>query len=162
MRIFCRDFAAEDCCHTPIEARMIRIAIACVCGTAAFFSAAADSALPSRAADEAVIRALAVPYTFNVVNAARGGCVVRLEAAPAQSDRQIGHPLFIDRRCRARFPVLRLVARWAPTGGASIRLLGGTPLRELSDFSPVQDGSGVYLRGGFAGAAGVFELRPAQ
>ncbi len=130
---------------------------------------AADAAAPPPAPLEAVqlsapeyraaVESLAGAYTFAVAEGAGRGCVVRLLRAPVQTKRRAGLPVAIDAGCRRRFPVLRAVVRWQPTGGGSLRLLGGAPFRELSDFSPVQDGSGVYVRGGFAGAPQVYELR---
>ena len=61
--------------------------------------------------------------------------------------------------CVEKFTSLRAVRQWAWTGGGSISFFGGDPIRQLSDFSPVQDGTGVYLRGGFEDDAGVYELR---
>ena len=52
---------------------------------------------------------------------------------------------------------VRTIDSWAPaTPGAGVRLYHGR--EELGDFSPVQDGSGVYLRGGLSDGA-VYDLR---
>src|SRR6185369_12382349 len=110
--------------------------------------------------DQAALQSLATTYSFGVAETASAGCVVRLKAVRGKVRR--GFPLSINARCRQRFPILRTVSRWEPTGGGSLRLLGGSPFHELSDFAPVQDGSGVYLRGGFAGDRHVYELRPPQ
>jgi hypothetical protein len=104
--------------------------------------------------DRATVDALATTYTFGVAEAPTVGCIVELKA-----ERRV---VVINDRCRERFPQLGAVSNWQPTGGASIALFGGTPLRELSNFSPAQDGTGVYLRGGFAGDPAVYELRPPQ
>ena len=127
---------------------MIRIAIAWIALTAAVVAAMAEPV------DQATVDLLATTYTFGVAEAPQGRCTVTLNAAPTTS-------VTIGKHCRD-FAVLRDVTRWEPTGGASISLLGGTPLRELSNLSPVQDGTGVYLRGGFAGDKNVYELRPPQ
>jgi len=124
---------------------MIRIAIAWIAMTVAAMA---------EPIDQATVDLLATTYSFNVAEAPQGRCTVTLNAAPATS-------VTIGKHCRA-FTVLRDVTHWEPTGGGSIRLLGGTPPRERANLSPVQDGTGVYLRGGFAGDKNVYELRPPQ
>jgi hypothetical protein len=126
---------------------MIRIAVACAALAAAAFAA------PAEPVSQATVDLLATTYTFAVAETPPGRCTVTLDAAPTT--------VTIGQHCRA-FTVLRDVTRWKPTGGASISLLGGAPLRELSNLSPVQDATGVYLRGGFAGDKRVYELRPPQ
>lgn len=121
---------------------------------------AADAPRLSRQDYRAAVDALAGAYDFGVAEAPLRGCVVTLKGAPAQTKGRAGLPVSLGASCRHRFPVLRNVLRWEPTGGGSVRLLGGKHLHELSDFSPVQDGSGVYMRGGFEGAARVYQLRP--
>lgn len=117
---------------------------------AAIAIAAADAAQANNAVDQATIEALARSYSFGVAETQLGGCAVTLKANSAVE---------LGANCRARFPVLRDVTSWTPTGGASIALFGGTPLREIADFAPVQDGTGVYLRGGFEGDRNLYELR---
>ena len=119
----------------------------------------AEGAALSGREDRAAVDALTGAYDFGVAEAPPRGCVVTLKGPSAQTKRRAGMPVAINARCRHRYPILRSVSRWEPTGGGSVRLLGDKPLRELSDFSPVQDGSGVYLRGGFEGEAKVYELR---
>lgn len=88
------------------------------------------------------------------------GCRVTLEAAQVRRVAgQTTRSVSFGSACGEQFAVLRAVRQWAWTGGGSIAFFGGDPTRELSDFSPVQDGTGVYLRGGFEGDAGVYELR---
>jgi hypothetical protein len=130
------------------ETRMIRIAIAWIAMTCAAVAAMAEPV------EQATVDLLATTYAFGVAGSPQGRCTVTLNAAPATS-------VTLGKHCRD-FPVLREVTHWEPTGGASIRLLGGTPLRELSNLSPVQDATGVYLRGGFAGDNNLYELRPPQ
>ncbi len=108
---------------------------------------------------QAAVEGLAGAYTFGVAGAEAGGCVVRLEAAPPETKSLPGFPVTIGAICLRRFASLSDVWRWQPTGGGSFRLLGGAPLREISNFSPVQDGSGVYGRGGFENDKNVYELR---
>jgi hypothetical protein len=133
---------------------MIRITIV----LAALSAAALDAgAAPSVEVDQATVDALATTYTFGAVEAPLTGCIVTLEATPSDL-----RSVTVNASCRDRFAFLRAVSRWEPTGGGSIRLLGGEPLRELSNFSPVQDATGVYLRGGFEGERSAYELRPPQ
>jgi hypothetical protein len=127
---------------------MIRIAIAWIALTAAVVGAMAEPV------DQATVDLLATTYTFGIAEARQGRCTVTLNAVPTTS-------VTIGKHCGG-FAVLRNVTRWEPTGGGSIRLLGHAPLRELSNLSPVQGATGVYLRGGFAGDKRVYELRPPQ
>lgn len=110
--------------------------------------------------EQAAVGSIAGTYTFGAVEASLVGCRVTLEATPV--GRGAGHTtrsVSFSAACGERFAALRAVRQWAWTGGGSIAFFGGDPARELSDFSPVQDGTGVYLRGGFEGDAGVYELR---
>jgi hypothetical protein len=111
--------------------------------------------------NQATIDALARSYSFGVVETAHDRCRVTLTATPARraSGRAATRPVSFNSACR-KFASLRGVTHWAPTGGASVALFGGDRLHEIADFSPVQDGTGVYLRGGFAGDARLYELRP--
>lgn len=127
---------------------MIRIAIAWIALSAAVVAAMAEPV------DQATVDILATTYTFGVAEAPQSRCTVTLNAAPTTS-------VTIGKHC-GDFAVLRDVTHWEPTGGASISLLGGTPLGERANLSPVQDATGVYLRGGFADDKNVYELRPPQ
>jgi hypothetical protein len=127
---------------------MIRIVVVLTALAAATFAAMAEPV------SQATVDLLATTYTFAVAETPPGRCTVTLNAAPTTN-------VTIGKHC-STFTVLRDVTRWEATGGGSIRLLGGTPLRALSDLSPVQDATGVYLRGGFAGDKTVYELRPPQ
>jgi hypothetical protein len=117
---------------------------------------------PSAPVDQATLGALATRYTFASAGALPQGCIVTLSRGPALTKPRLGFAVTINAACRRHYPSLKAVARWEPTGGGSLRLLGGSPLHELSDFSPVQDASGVYLRGGFDGERTVYQLRPPQ
>ena len=135
------------------------LSLALVLFSAAEAMAVPDAAQLSGPDYRGAVDALTGAYDFGVAEAPLRGCVVTLKGPSAQTKRRAGMPVTINARCRHRYPILRSVSRWEPTGGGSVRLLGGKRLRELSDFSPVQDGSGVYLRGGFEGEANVYELR---
>ena len=139
---------------------MIRISLilATLCG--GVLGAAAEPLRPSGPVDAATVEVLAMTYTFGPVEVPLVGCVVTLKATPHRTAGRFGYPVAINAACREHFSWLRTVSRWEPTGGGSLRLLGGAPFRELADFSPVQDGTGVYLHGGFAGH--LYELRPPQ
>lgn len=113
------------------------------------------------APDQATIDGLANDYALAVAGVPVR-CTLSLKAKFARAGAPLRLPVSMSGSCRDRFPSLGRVSNWEPTGGGSIRLLGGTPLRELADFSPVQDGSGVYLRGGFAGDSTIYELRLPQ
>jgi hypothetical protein len=130
---------------------MIRIVFSLVASIGLWASAHAD------AVDQATVDALAQSYTFGAAETVHQGCRITLQAAPVRS--RDTRPVHLNSACRERFPVLRAVTRWRPTGGASVALFGGEPLHEIADFSPVQDGSGVYLRGGFEGDTNIYELR---
>jgi hypothetical protein len=109
---------------------------------------------------QATLGALAQSYTFGVVENAPGSCRVTLASTPVRHALgRATRPVTLNSACQ-KFASLRGVARWSPTSGASIALFGGAPLHEIADFSPVQDATGVYLRGGFAGDAHIYELRP--
>lgn len=117
-------------------------------------------ASPASSVDVATIDALAVTYRFQATNASDAGCHVTLKREPLlQSNVEALRPVDVAAACRA-FSSLHGVTHWAATGGASVALFGGDPLTEASDFSPVQDATGVYLRGGFAGDTRIYELRP--
>jgi hypothetical protein len=144
---------------------MIRFAAILICmfaGAVVAFADSAPSAPSSAAVDRAAIAALATTYTFGVSDEPLLGCIVKLKPALKRSKGRSGRPVEINEQCHDRFPALSRVTRWEPTGGGSIRLLGGKPYQELSDFSPVQDATGVYLRGGFKGDKAIYELRPPQ
>ncbi len=100
-------------------------------------------ATPQDAPGPDLLDALSGHYSFGFAEKKPQGCIVTLEASAGQAVR-------MGERCK-RYAVLHDITRWEPTGGASIRLMGGRPLHEIADFSPVQNGSGVYLRGGFSG-----------
>ncbi|MBI1360705.1 MAG: hypothetical protein GC155_10560 [Alphaproteobacteria bacterium] len=117
-------------------------------------AAVAAPAAPQEAPGPDLLDALSGRYSFGLAEKKPEGCIVTLEASGDQAVRMGG-------RCK-RYAVLHEITRWEPTGGGGIRLMGGKPLREISDFSPVQDGSGVYLRGGFADDSQIYELRPPQ
>jgi hypothetical protein len=108
---------------------------------------------------EPPIDLLAGSYRFGEINTRGEGCLVVLKRSPVSNSERELRPIEIASACRAKVAALGNVTHWAAIGGASIALYGGDPLRELSDFSPVQDGTGVYLRGGFSGDAKVYELR---
>ena len=110
--------------------------------------------------DAATVEVLATTYTVGAVEAPLVGCVVTLKARPHRTKGRFGYPVAINGACRKHSAWLRAVSRWEPTGGGSLRILGGAPYRELADFSPVQGEIGVYLRAGFAGH--LYELRPPQ
>lgn len=139
---------------------MIRIGIIFAALCAGTLGATAEPLRRSAAVDKATVEVLATTYTFGVAEAPLVGCVVVLRAKPLRAKERVGFPVAINGECRKHFPWLRKVSRWEPTGGGSLRLLGGARFRELADFSPVQDGTGVYLHGGFAGH--LYELRPPQ
>ncbi len=110
--------------------------------------------------EQAAVGSLVGTYTFGVAEDSRVSCRVTLEATPVghlagQTTRSVS----FSSACGENFASLRAVRQWAWTGGGSISFFGGDPTRELSDFSPVQDGTGVYLRGGFEDETGVYELR---
>jgi hypothetical protein len=110
--------------------------------------------------EEAAVGSIGGTYTFGVAEGPLLGCRVTLEATPV--GRAAGHTtrsVSFSSSCRERFAVLRAVRQWAWISGGSIAFFGGEPFRELSDFSPVQDGTGVYLRGGFERDTGIYELR---
>jgi hypothetical protein len=112
------------------------------------------------AIEQAAVGSIVGAYTFGVAEASLVGCGVTLEATPV--GRAAGHTtrsVAFSSACGDHFATLRAVRQWAWTGGGSIAFFGGDPTRELSDFSPVQDGTGVYLRGGFEGDVRVYELR---
>lgn len=141
---------------------LVRIGFICAM-LAATSSASADMQLEavqiSGPEYQAAVEGLAGAYTFGVAGTEFGGCVVRLGATPPETKDLPGFPVTIGATCLRRFASLKDVSRWQPTGGGSFRLLGGAPLREISNFSPVQDGSGVYSRGGFENDKNVYELR---
>jgi hypothetical protein len=58
--------------------------------------------------------------------------------------------------CFEKYPALRGFTAWAPTGAGSVALFAGA---QRADFSPVQAGAGVYLRGGFSGDPKLYEMR---
>jgi hypothetical protein len=123
---------------------------------------AANAAPPDDAVEGAAVTTLAQTYTFGVAEMAPGSCLVTLTKAPVREvDERTARPVKLNAAC-GKFASLAGVTHWVPTGGASVALFGGDPLREIADFSPVQDGSGVYLRGGFAGDARIYELRLAD
>jgi hypothetical protein len=110
--------------------------------------------------EQAAVGSLVGTYTFGVAEASLVGCRVTLEATPVgQVAGQTTRSVSFSSACGENFASLRAVRQWTWTGGGSISFFGGDPTRELSDFSPVQDGTGVYLRGGFEGHTGVYELR---
>src|SRR5689334_22662560 len=112
--------------------------------------------------NQATLDALAQRYAFNAIATPNAGCHVTLAASPVRhSSEHAMRPVTFNSACRT-FASLRGITHWSPTGGASLALFGGKPLQEIADFSPVQDGTGVYLRGGFAGDARVYELRLRQ
>jgi len=119
---------------------------------------AATEPLESSVVEAATVDVLATTYAFDATGAPPSGCTVSLAASPVQ---RAGRPVTIGAACRARYPVLAAVTHWEPTGGASIRLWGKRS-RVLSELSPVQDGNGVYLRGGFEGDQTVYEMHPPQ
>jgi len=141
---------------------MIRSTITTLCILAAVLSAAAEPLRPSSVADQGTVDALAATYTFSMTDQPLVGCIVELKATPVQAKGRFGRPVKINEQCTDRFPFLAQVTRWEPTGGGSIRLLGGKPFQEISDFAPVQDASGVYLRGSFPDDKSTYELRPPQ
>jgi hypothetical protein len=108
--------------------------------------------------DAATVDVLATTYAFDATGAPPSGCTVSLAASPVE---RAGRPVTIGSACGARYPVLAAVTHWEPTGGASISLLDKRS-QASSDLSPVQDGTGVYLRGGFEGDQTVYEMRPPQ
>lgn len=140
---------------------LVRIGFICAM-LAATSSASADMQLEavqiSGPEYQAAVEGFAGAYTFGVAGAQLQGCVLRLEEAPDAKGLP-GLPVTIGAKCLRKFASLKDVSRWQPTGGGSFRLLGGAPLREISNFSPVQDGSGVYSRGGFENDKNVYELR---
>ena len=125
------------------------------------FSACLPIENPQRSSiEQAAVGSIVGGYTLGAAEASLVGCRVTLEATPM--GRAAGHTtrsVSFSSACVENFAALRAVRQWAWTGGGSIAFFGGDPSRELSDFSPVQDGTGVYLRGGFEGDAGVYELR---
>ena len=141
---------------------MIRFATILMGLLASTVYAVAAPAPSSNAVDPATVEALATTYTFGVTDEPLLGCIVKLKPMQKRSKGKSGRPVEINEQCRDRFPALSQVTRWEPTGGGSIKLLGGKPYQELSDFSPVQDATGVYLRGGFEGDKAIYELRPPQ
>ena len=139
---------------------LLMLSLSCAALVAGAMAMPLAAAAPPAPARQATVDALAGRYNFGAAEAPLTRCAVRLGAKPVRGAGRVGLPVTINAKCRWSFPALRLVSRWEPAGGASLHLLGGRPLHELSDFSPVQDGSGVYLRGGFAGDRKVYELRP--
>jgi len=136
---------------------VIRFAIPFAALSVCAVSAATEPPEPS-AFDAATVDVLATTYAFDATGARPSGCTVSLAASPVE---RAGRPVTIGAGCRERYPALAAVTHWKPTGGASISLLGERS-QVLSDLSPVQDGSGVYLRGGFEGDQTVYEMRPPQ
>jgi len=124
-------------------------------------SACTPSEHPQPSSTEQVaVGLLAGAYTFGVAEGSLVGCRVTLAATPVgRLAGQTTRSVSFSSACVEKFTSLRAVRQWAWTGGGSISFFGGDPIRQLSDFSPVQDGTGVYLRGGFEDDAGVYELR---
>jgi len=151
----------------PEKIHMIRtiLLLAGLIGLSACTSAgsppgSAAATAPAEAVDQAAVDAFAQTYTFGVPGGVPNECRVTLAATPIlRTPEHVTRPVQINAACRQNFRSLSAVTRWSPTGGASIALFGGEPVRELADFSPAQDGTGVYLRGGFQGDANIYELR---
>lgn len=132
---------------------VIPLAVLSVCAVDA-----ATEPLAPPVLDAATVDVLATIYAFDATGAPPSGCTVSLAASPVE---RAGRPVTVGAPCLARYPVLAAVTHWEPTGGASISLLGERS-QALSYLSPVQDGTGVYLRGGFEGDQTVYEMRPPQ
>ncbi|MES1199662.1 MAG: hypothetical protein ABUS48_06755 [Pseudomonadota bacterium] len=110
--------------------------------------------------EQAAVESIVGAYSFGAAEASLVGCRVTLEATPVgRADGHTTRSVSLSSACGEHFPALRAVRQWVWTGGGGIAFFGSQPSRELSDFSPVQDATGVYLRGGFEGDAGVYELR---
>jgi hypothetical protein len=111
--------------------------------------------------EQATVDALAGTYVFGASEMPGEGCRVTLKREPVLRKAQhVLRPALFNSACAKTFSSLHGVTHWAATGGASIALFGGDPLTETADFSPVQDATGVYLRGGFEGDSKIYELRP--
>jgi hypothetical protein len=129
---------------------------ACVCSTRTTGNAEV-------AVERTAVEALAGVYNLAAAESSVTDCRVSLSASAAGREAHLTtYSLSLSDGCRELFAALGAARFWAWTGGASISFLGGDPIHEVAHFSPVQDASGVFLRGGLAGEAGVYELRPAN
>jgi hypothetical protein len=107
----------------------------------------------------AAVMALAGTYAV-ARDGAETGCTLALKpTALGQAERRVVRAVEFAEPCRDVAPALLAATGWAWTGGGSVTLYGGRTLREKAHFSPVQDGTGVYLRGAAAGSANLLELR---
>ena len=112
------------------------------------------------AGERAAVEAIAGAYTLAEVGSPNETCRVTLDPSPAVRAAGLTiRSLSFGATCREHIAALAAARQWAWTGGGSISLFGGGPTRELAHFSPVQDATGVFLRGGFAGDAAIYELR---
>lgn len=114
------------------------------------------SATPTVDPAAEAVAALARTHRIVLAGETRPSCDVKLNAAAQAGGDPSVHPASVDQACVKTFPALKTLAAWKVTGGASIELLdarGGV----IGDFSPVQDATGVYLRGGAGGR--IYELR---
>jgi hypothetical protein len=118
------------------------------------------SASASSAAEEspeaANVAALAGIYEFTPVGEAEPTCLIRLDADDQGIADEPVRLAWTTPRCWEPFPALRKLERWAPVAAGSLKLIDDAG-NTIGEFSPVQDGTGVYLRGGAGGA--VFQMK---
>ncbi|HVY90814.1 MAG TPA: hypothetical protein VG942_18245 [Hyphomonadaceae bacterium] len=111
------------------------------------------SPTPTAKADDAhaaAQAALGVTYEVKLTGGPTAPCQLKLDPATLATTTPA---------CQAQYPLIQHVTKWKATEGGSLSLLAANGT-SLADFSPVQDGTGVYLRGGADGA--IYELWPPQ
>lgn len=87
-------------------------------------------------------------------------CLIKLDADDMDPREQVVvRRVWMEPACYPAFPALRAVTQWELIPAAGVRLLGGDPLATIGEFSPVQDGTGVYIRGGAGSDGKVYEMR---
>lgn len=105
------------------------------------------------------LKALSGLYRINVVGADKVSCTLRLDADDVARGPDPIRLVAVEPLCFTALHTLHEVAQWAPRGPGSLALFDRNH-KELGDFSPVQDGTGVYLRGGVSDQ--LFEMRQTQ
>lgn len=114
------------------------------------------AATPAASTTDAITAELGHIYEINISEAPDVTCLAKLDPDDIHPGPEVVHLAWVEARCAELFPALSKLARWTPTAGGSLSLLDADD-KSIGDFSPVQDGTGVYIRGGVGGK--LFDLR---
>ncbi len=113
-------------------------------------------ATPAVSEADAIATELGHIYEINISEAPDVTCLAKLDPDDIHPGPEVVRLAWVEARCAEVFPALGKLARWTPTAGGSLSLLDAED-KSIGDFSPVQDGTGVYIRGGVGGK--LFDLR---